>query len=52
MLVKTILNNIEKYKSFVYGGDYFEEYRGEQRIIIELSAGQNSQGECSSWSGY
>lgn len=46
MLVKTILNNIEKFKSFVYGGDYFEEHRGERRIIIELSARQNSQGEC------
>ena len=36
MLIKTILNQIEKYKSFVYGKTYFEKIAGEQSLIVEL----------------
>jgi len=46
MLVKTILNKIEKFKSFVYGTTYWEERAGEKSLVIELHSRKNSQGEC------
>lgn len=47
MLVKTILNAIEKFKAFVYGKAYWEDIAGEQSLVIlnwfrangELSSG-------------
>ncbi len=46
MLVKTILNNIEKFKSFVYGKIYWERVGGENSLIVDLLARRNSRGEC------
>lgn len=46
MLVKTILNKLEKFKSFVYGSTYFEQIGSKQCIVIELLARQNSKGQC------
>jgi transposase len=51
MLIKTILNTIEKFKSFVYGKVFWEERIGENVLIIELNARKNSQGECSTCGG-
>jgi transposase len=47
MLVKTILNTIEKFKSFVYGKTFWEQRGREKTLIIELNARKNSQGKCS-----
>lgn len=46
MLVKTILNNIEKFKSFVYKKIDWEEKAGKKVIIVELLSRKNSQGIC------
>jgi transposase len=48
MLMKTILNTIEKYKSFVYGKIVLEGAGGEERVIIEVQSRRNSRGECRS----
>ena len=47
MLIKTILNYVEKFKSFTYVQDYFEMVRDTKSLIIEISARKNSKGECS-----
>ena len=47
MLLKTILNKCQKFKSFVYGRSYFAEHEGKQAIYIEVQARKNSQGICS-----
>lgn len=46
MLIKTILNKIEKFKSFVYKKIYCEKVGKEEALIIELSARENSKGRC------
>jgi transposase len=46
MLVKTILNNIEKYKSFVYGKTYSEILDCETVVVVELKSRKNSKGKC------
>ncbi|KAF0152508.1 MAG: transposase [Ignavibacteria bacterium] len=46
MLVKTILNNIEKHKSFVYGKTYFEILDSEKVVVVELKSRSNSKGKC------
>jgi transposase len=46
MLIKTILNKIEKFKSFVYKKTYWEEIDKEESLVIELSARGNSRGKC------
>jgi transposase len=47
MLVKTILNRIEHYKSFVYGKVRFLEEEGELAIEIEVQARANGRPMCS-----
>lgn len=46
MLVKTILNRLEKYKSFVYGRCALEQINSNLSIIIEVMARKNSKGLC------
>lgn len=46
MLIKTILNTIEKFKSFVYGKTFWEQRGNGKVLIIELRARKNSHGEC------
>ena len=48
MLLKTILNQIEKFKSFVYKKVFWKDEKSKDALIIELSARKNSQGECPS----
>jgi transposase len=47
MLIKTILNRLEKFKSFVYGKTYIKSIEGNESLIIEILARKNSQGICS-----
>lgn len=46
MLVKTILNTIEKFKSFVYENTYWEQRPAGKVLIVGLLPRKNSQGEC------
>ena len=43
MLVKTILNKVEKFKSFVYGECTFEKIGNNATIIVEVSARKNAR---------
>jgi transposase len=47
MLLKTILNRIERHKSFVYGKDRILEEEGQLAIEIEVEARANGQPICS-----
>jgi hypothetical protein len=46
MLVKTILNRVEKFKSFVYGECTFEKTGNNASIIVEVAARKNAKGLC------
>jgi transposase len=47
MLLKTILNRIERHKSFLYGRDRIVEEEGQLAIEIEVEARANGQPICS-----
>jgi transposase len=47
MLLKTILNRIERYKSFVYGKSRIVEKNGELMIEVEVEARANGRPICS-----
>lgn len=46
MLIKTLLNRIEKFKSFVYGTASFEEVDGHTALVIDISPRKNAQPLC------
>jgi len=46
MLVKTVLNNIEKFKSFVYGKVSYTSWEGEAVVVVEIKSRKNSRGKC------
>jgi transposase len=46
VLIKTILNHIEKCKSFIYENAFWQTINGERSLIIQMAARKNSQGEC------
>ena len=48
MLLKTILNRVEPFKSFVYGkARWMEEEAGRKAIEVEVHARKNGQAICS-----
>ena len=47
MLVKTILNRVQKFKSFVYGAVRWVEHEGEPALEVELRARANNRPLCS-----
>ena len=47
MRLQTILNRVEKYKSFVYGRDRLEEADHGPVVVIEVRSRKNSQPICS-----
>jgi transposase len=47
MLLKTILNNCQKYKSFVYGEARLATHEGKKAIEVEVKPRKNSKGVCS-----
>ena len=47
MLLKTILNSIDKYKSFIYQQAFFEVISGIKSIVIEIASRKNSKAKCS-----
>jgi transposase len=46
MLIKTLLNKIEHFKSFVYGNSRLTVINGVDALIIEIKARRNSKPEC------
>ena len=46
MLVKTILNSIEQFKSFVFDTVHWETVKGVQSIVVSIRARANSRPEC------
>lgn len=46
MLVKTLLNRMEKFKSFVFGKTWVEEVLGKPTLFIEIQPRKNSRPEC------
>jgi transposase len=46
MLIKTLLNKIEHYKSFVYRSVYFGTAKGTEALIVEIKPRTNAQPEC------
>jgi len=47
MLIKTILNNCHKFKSFIYGKAYFTEDEGRQVLNVEILPRKNAKCICS-----
>lgn len=47
MLIKTLLNHVEKHKSFTYSKTYFEDGPNGNVVIVEVWHRKNSQGQCS-----
>jgi len=47
MQLKTILNRVQKFKSFVYGGVYWVEGASVPTVEVELHARRNSRPACS-----
>ena len=46
MLMKTLLNRMEKFKSFVFGKAWIEESLGKETLIVEIQPRKNSRPEC------
>jgi transposase len=46
MRLSTILNRVEKYKSFVYGSGRFEEQADGLALVVPVRARRNSRPEC------
>ena len=46
MLIKTLLNRIEHFKSFVYGAVTFQDINGSEALVVEIKARANSKPEC------
>ena len=47
MRIQTILNRVEKFKSFTYGDAQLEESGGEPALVVEVVARKNSRPYCS-----
>jgi zinc-finger of transposase IS204/IS1001/IS1096/IS1165 len=47
MRIQTILNRVEKFKSFVYGEGSIEEYEDGPAIVIQMKPRKNSRVFCS-----
>jgi len=45
--VKTILNRVQKFKSFVYGDARWEEMNGETVLLVEIFPRRNNRPICS-----
>jgi len=46
MLFTTLLNKIEKFKSFVYKKAHLEQIDGEEAIIVEIEPRKNARPVC------
>jgi len=46
MLIKTVLNRLEHFKSFIFGAITFQVVNGSEAQVIEIKARANSKPEC------
>ena len=46
MLIKTLLNKVERFKSFIYGNSRFATVNGADALIIDIKPRRNSKPEC------
>jgi len=46
MLIKTLLNKVERFKSFIYGHSRLAVIGGSDALIIDIKARRNSKPEC------
>jgi len=46
MLITTLLNKIEKFKSFVYEKAHLEQINGEEAIVVEIKPRKNTKPVC------
>jgi len=46
MLLKTLLNKVERFKSFVYKKVYLEEIDGEEAVVVEIRPRKNTRPIC------
>jgi transposase len=47
MLIKTVLNKIEHFKSFVFGNAEFASINGHEALVIDIKPRKNGKPECS-----
>jgi hypothetical protein len=47
MPIQTILNQVEKFKSFVYGKPRMEKHGGDLGLVVEIEPRKNSRPFCS-----
>ena len=47
MLIQTVLNRIENFKSFIFGDVRIESIHGEESLVIEILPRKNGKPECS-----
>ncbi len=47
MLIKTVLNKIEHFKSFVFGNAEFVSINGHDALVIDIMTRKNGKPECS-----
>lgn len=43
MLIKTLLNKVEPFKSFVYGSTCLQFVKGSEALVIDIGSRLNSQ---------
>lgn len=46
MLIKTLLNKVEKNKSFVYDNEHFEAVEGQEALVVDMRSRANADPEC------
>jgi transposase len=46
MLIKTLLNKVERFKSFIYGNSRFATVNGADALIVDIKPRRNSKPEC------
>ena len=46
MLIKTVLNRLEHFKSFVFGAVTFQMVKDSEALVVEIKARANSKPEC------
>ena len=47
MLIKTLLNRMEKFKAFVFCKAWIEESQGKETLVVDIQPRKNSRMECS-----
>ena len=52
MLIKTLLNKVEHFKSFIFGDTCLMEVDGLESVIIEIKPRKNGKPECPEWAGW